>query len=207
MKKLLATAAVAGLAATGIAVATPQVTYASPAVVQTVTAEPDPTVDKWYQGWQFVRKSVCIESEIPNAPLANIASMYRVYGIHVYVRFHLGQCAEAGFPRSQTVPITSYKADNGMCAGAPTSYSNGYVIETGIIINLQPDTKQPDGSTYYYSSCRAGSEWQDMFAHELGHCFGLSHEQPFSTSIMRSGHWTDKYDQWRINVIYRNNPL
>jgi hypothetical protein len=160
----------------------------------------------WYHGWQFQRKSVCIESNIPNAPLAAIASMYRVYGIKVYVRFALGQCAAAGFPRSQYVPVTAYKEDNNMCAGAPTYHVNGYVTAASVIINMQPDTKQPDGSTRYYSTCRSGQEWQDQFAHELGHTFGLTHDQPARSSIMRDGHTTDKYDQWRLNVTYQNNP-
>ncbi|MDX6250407.1 MAG: hypothetical protein QOF10_3767 [Kribbellaceae bacterium] len=160
----------------------------------------------WYQGYQFQRKSVCIESNIPNAPLAAVAAMYRVNGIRVSVRFGLGQCAAAGFARSQYVPITAFKADNNMCAAAPTTYYNGYIVQAEVIVNLQPDTKQSNGVTRYYSACRAGAEWTDMFAHELGHTFGLSHTQPSYTSIMRDGHTTDAPDRWRLGLIYANNP-
>lgn len=179
------------------------------AVVLGVAAAPaqagEPT-GVWYQGYQLRRKSVCIESNIPKAPLAAIASMYRVKGIRVYVRFALGQCAAAGFARSQRVPITAYKADDGECASAPTSYLNGYVVAGAIVINMQPDTKQPNGSTRYYSVCRSGAEWTDMFAHELGHIFGLSHGQPGASSIMRDGHTTSAADIWRLGLIYVNNP-
>jgi hypothetical protein len=161
----------------------------------------------WYQGYQFTRKSVCLESNIPKAPLAAVAAMYRVNGIHVTVRSALGQCAAAGFARSQYVPITAFKADNNMCAGSPTTYSNGYIVQAAVIINQQPDTKQSDGTTRYYSSCRSGAEWTDMFAHEVGHTFGLSHSQPSSTSIMRDGHTTDTSDRALLGRIYANNPL
>jgi hypothetical protein len=161
----------------------------------------------WYQGYQFVRKSVCLETNIPNAPLATVATMYRVKGLRVSVRFALGQCAAAGFARSQYVPITSFKADNNMCAGAPTTHANGYIVQAAVIINLQPDTKMADGSTRYYSSCRSGAEWTDMFAHEIGHTFGLSHSQSSSTSIMRDGHTTSTSDRALLGLIYANNPL
>jgi hypothetical protein len=166
-------------------------------------AEPSGT---WYQGYQFARKSVCLESNIPKAPLAAVAAMYRVNGIQVYVRYALGQCAAAGFARSQYVPITAYKANNNMCAGAPTTYYNGYIVKAAVIINLQPDTKMADGSTRYYSSCRTGTEWTDMFAHEVGHTFGLSHSQRYSSSIMRDGHTTSATDRALLGLIYANNP-
>jgi hypothetical protein len=160
----------------------------------------------WYQGYQFARKSVCLESNIPNAPLAAVAAMYRVNGIRVTVRYALGQCAAAGFARSQYVPITTFTADNNMCAAAPTTHYNGYIVEASVIINLQPDAKQSDGTTRYYSSCRSGAEWTDMFAHEVGHTFGLSHNQPYATSIMRDGHTTDTSDRSLLKLIYANNP-
>jgi hypothetical protein len=160
----------------------------------------------WYQGYQSARKSVCLESDIPNAPLAAVAAMYRVHGIRISVRFALGQCAAAGFARSQYVPITAYQPDNDMCAGAPTTYNNGYNVQAAVIVNLQPDTRMADGTTRYYSSCRSGTEWTDMFAHEVGHTFGLSHSQPYSTSIMREGHTTDTSDRRLLGLIYANNP-
>jgi hypothetical protein len=159
-----------------------------------------------YQGYQFAKKWVCLESNIRNAPLATVAAMYRVQGIKVSVRFALGQCAAAGFARSQYVPITAYQADDNMCAGTPTTHANGYIVQAAIIINLQPDTKASDGSTRYYSTCRSGAEWTDMFAHELGHAFGLSHEQSASTSIMRDGHTTSTADRNLLGLIYANNP-
>jgi hypothetical protein len=53
-----------------------------------------------------------------------------------------------------------------MCATAPTTHYNGYIVQAAVIVNQQPDTKQSDGTTRYYSSCRSGAEWTDMFAHE-----------------------------------------
>ncbi|MEV5961491.1 M12 family metallo-peptidase [Kribbella sp. NPDC051952] len=161
---------------------------------------------EWYQGYQFAQKSVCLESNIPNAPLAAVAAMYQVNGIQVAVRSALGQCAAAGFARSQYVPITAYQADDNMCAGSPTTYDNGYIVQAAVIVNLQPDTKLADGSTRYYSSCRNGAEWTDTFAHEVGHTFGLSHSQPYSTSMMRDGHTTDTSDRSQLGLIYANNP-
>jgi hypothetical protein len=162
----------------------------------------------WFEGWQFQRKSICIESNIPKAPLAAVASMYRVSGIRVSVRFALGQCAAAGFARSQYVPITAYKKDDGRCAGTVAPYypNTGYLANPSIHINMQPNTRQANGTTRYYSVCRTGVEWTDEFAHELGHVFGLTHIQPAASSIERDGHTTDPYDDWRLTVIYRDNP-
>ncbi|MEU4396899.1 reprolysin-like metallopeptidase, partial [Kribbella sp. NPDC023855] len=58
----------------------------------------------------------------------------------------------------------------------------------------------------YYTSCRSGAEWTDMFAHEVGHTFGLSHNQPAATSIMRDGHTADSSDRAVLKLIYANNP-
>jgi hypothetical protein len=176
---------------------------ATPAAVQ--AAQPS---GPWFEGWQFERKAVCIESNIPKAPLAAVASMYRVYGIRVSVRFALGQCAAAGFARSQVVPFTAYKADNNMCGGAVAPYwpGTGFLANPAVHINMQPDTRQPNGTTRYYSRCRTGAEWTDEFAHELGHLFGLTHNQPAASSIERDGHTTDPYDRWRLGLIYQNNP-
>jgi hypothetical protein len=154
-------------------------------------AVPAQAAGDWYQGYQFARKSVCLESDIPNAPLAAVAAMYRVHGVRISVRFALGQCAAAEFARPQYVPITAYQLRTTTCVRA---------------LRRLTTTKMADGTTRYYSSCRSGTEWTDMFAHEVGHTFGLSHSQPYSTSIMRERHTTDTSDRRLLGLIYANNP-
>lgn len=158
----------------------------------------------WAEGWQFKYADVCIESSISGAPLANIATMYRKNGVNVYVRFSQGQCAAAGFPASQRVAFELYTAADktgdmsGACAyTAPANY--GDLTSVFIRVNVL---------SYQRTACGdlASGEWQDVFAHELGHAFGLSHNQPYVTSIMRDGHTTSATDIAYLGYIYANNP-
>jgi hypothetical protein len=156
----------------------------------------------WFEGWAFAKKGFCIESTIPGAPLATVASMFRVNTIAVYVRFTAGGCAASGFPDSQRVVFEPYTAEDkagglgGACAyTAPANYGN--LTHVHIRVNL---------TGYKTTPCGGDPEWTDLFGHELGHATGLSHDQPNVSSIMRDGHWTDSADQYRLRVIYYNRP-
>ena len=162
----------------------------------------------WSEGWQFRYRSVCIESGITGAPLANVAAMFRVKGIEVFVRFSYGQCAAAGFGPDQRIVFSYYtaadKADpdlGGACAYTqPGSY--GFLTYVYVRVNVL------GGAGGMRTACGgvAEGEWQDVFGHEAGHAFGLSHEQPYVSSIMRDGHWTSPTDVAYLGYLYDNNP-
>lgn len=162
----------------------------------------------WYEGYQFYRKSICIESGIYGAPLAATAAMYRVHGISVSVRFAYGQCATAGFPASQRVVFSYYtaadKAGNMKAACAYTAPANyGYLTSVYIRVNILGAYNSMD------TACNNGPsdpEFLEIFAHELGHAFGLSHAQPYIDSIMRDGHTTSPQDIAYLGNLYTDNP-
>lgn len=163
----------------------------------------------WSEGWQFRYKSICIESGITGAPLAKVAEMFRVRGIQVFVRFVYGQCAAAGFGPDQRIVYSYYtaadKADpdmGGACAYTQAG-SYGYLTSVYVRVNVL------GGAGGQRTACGdvADGEWQDVFAHETGHALGLSHEQPYATSIMRDGHWTSPTDVAYLGYLYDNNPI
>jgi hypothetical protein len=166
------------------------------------------TTTPWSEGWQFRYRSVCIESGITGAPLANVASMFRVKGIEVFVRFGYGHCAEAGFDASQRIVFSYYTAADkvdpnlkGACAYTQAG-SYGFLTSVYVRVNVL------GGAGGMRTACGdvASGEWQDVFGHEAGHSFGLSHEQPYVTSIMRDGRWTSATDVAYLGYIYDNNP-
>lgn len=167
----------------------------------------NPTGQCWYEGWQFQKKSVCLESGITGAPLANVATMYRVNGIAVYVRFKYGQCAEAGFSAAQRIVISYYTAAdkagamNGACAYTQAA-NYGYLTGVYVRVNVL------GGAAGMKTACgdTTDGEWQDVFAHEVGHAFGLSHNQPYVSSIMRDGVTTSAQDRLYLNSLYADNP-
>jgi hypothetical protein len=161
-------------------------------------------VTPWFENWQFQYRDVCIESNIAGAPLAAVGSTFRKNGMNVYVRFSLGACALAGFPKSQTIPFQAYTGNDklgemrGACAYTQAA---NYGTLTGVYIRINVTA----GQTTYCGDLASG-EWEDVFEHEAGHAFGLSHEQPYVSSIMRDGHTTSPTDVAYLGYIYNNNP-
>lgn len=166
------------------------------------------TTTPWSEGWQFRYRSVCIESGIIGAPLANVAAMFRVKGIEVFVRFVYGQCAAAGFDASQRLVMSYYtaadKADPDMGGACAYTQAGSYGFLTSVYVRVNVT----GGAAGKATACgnEASGEWQDVFAHEAGHAFGLSHDQPYVTSIMRDGHWTSPTDVAYLGYLYDNNP-
>lgn len=158
----------------------------------------------WSEGWQFKYRDVCVESSIAGWDGAKLATMYRKNGMNVYVRFALGQCASAGFPVSQILPFEPYTAMDklgdmrGACA---YTQANNYGELTGVHIRVNVTGPRATACGDY-----ASGEWDDVMEHEAGHAFGLSHEQPYVSSIMRDGHTTSPTDIAYLGYIYNNNP-
>lgn len=158
----------------------------------------------WSEGWQFKYRDVCIESSIAGWDGAKVGTMYRKNGMNVYVRFALGQCASAGFPVSQTLPFEPYSAMDklgDMRAACAYTQANNYGELTGVKIRVNVTAYRTTACGNY-----ASGEWDDVMGHEAGHAFGLSHEQPYVSSIMRDGHTTSPTDIAYLGYIYENNP-
>lgn len=159
----------------------------------------------WYEGWQFRKKSICIESGITGAPLANVAAMYRgIAGMAVYVRFSYGQCAAAGFGPDQRIVFSYFTAEDKLNspACAYTQAANyGYLTGVYVRVNVL------GGAGGMRTACGGEPEWTDLFGHEMGHAVGLTHEQPYVDSIMRDGHTTSAQDKIYLTNIYGDNPL
>jgi hypothetical protein len=162
---------------------------------------------EWYSGYQWATKSLCIESGIVGAPLAEVAAKFRVQGLAVYVRFGYGGCAAAGFGPDKRVAFSYYTAADlagdlkGACAYASIA-NYGDITSAFIRVNVK------GGAAGQRTDCGAGpgGEWLDVFGHELLHTYGFSHEQPAITSLMRDGHVLDKYDLYRLGYLYNARP-
>lgn len=158
----------------------------------------------WAEGWQFKYADVCFESSIPGWDGAKYGAAYRKNGVNVYVRFGLGQCKTAGFPVSQILPFEVYTAADkaGDMAGACAyTQANNYGELTGVVIRVNVTGSRTTACGNY-----ASGEWDDVMEHEAGHAFGLSHEQPYVSSVMRDGHTTSPTDIAYLGYIYSNNP-
>ena len=156
----------------------------------------------WWEGWEFRAKNICLESNIPNAPLANVAKMYTLAGsINVAYRGALGSCARYGFKSTQTVRFTAYTASDRKNYDDACAYTQAesYGNLTGVYVRV--NVIRPSAT-----DCGTGVEWQDVFAHEFGHAVGLSHNQKYVSSIMRDGHTVSAQDAQEIRWIYANNP-
>lgn len=154
----------------------------------------------WYEGWAFTRKTVCIDSSIPGAPLVTIAKQFTGPGgiATVVGGTKVGACAAKGYPASQRVSFlsmskaTAARYGYGVC-GLTSAANYGNLSSINVAIYLTGPQSTP---------CGAGTEWVDVWAHELGHTFGLSHNQPYASSIMRDGHWPDRSDRAKLVQIY-----
>jgi hypothetical protein len=161
----------------------------------------------WYEGWQFRKKSICIESGITGAPLAEVASMYRgIAGMAVYVRFTYGQCAAAGFGPDQRIVFsyfTQEDKDNSTACAYTQAANYGYLTGVYVRVNVL------GGAAGMRTACgdTLDHEWQEVFAHEMGHAVGFTHSQPFIDSIMRDGHTTSNQDKAYLTNLYADNPL
>ena len=167
----------------------------------------------WYTGWRFPARDtvttgwkvwICIDSSIPGHPLGAVATLYRQIDSRILVSAYsgAGQCKAHGFPANRRVtfyPFTAHdkQANPNTCGMTmPRNYGayvdDGYLGLPMIKINV---------TGYKRTLCGGEPEWTDVFAHELGHAFGLSHNQPRVTSIMRDGHTLDSYDKYYIRMI------
>lgn len=153
----------------------------------------------WYEGWSFTRRTICIDSSIPGAPLAAVAKMYTgIGGLKVVVGGKAGGCQEAGYPAGQRVSFLSMSKNTaahwgyGVCAlTSPANYGN--LTSVNITVYITGPQRTP---------CGGQPEWTDVFAHEFGHALGISHNQPHASSIMRDGHSPDASDSAKLAQIY-----
>lgn len=156
----------------------------------------------WWGGWNFARKTVCVATNVPGAPIADVLKKYNgVAGIRMVNGGT--SCGKRGYPASQSINIQLYTAADkrgsmkGACAyTAPSNYGN--VNSMLIRVNV---------TAYRKTACSAKSadqEWYDVFTHEVGHAFGFTHEQPGVRSIMRdsNGRGLDTSDKSELTVIY-----
>jgi hypothetical protein len=169
------------------------------------------TAYAWYTGWRWPNygtgTSVCFDSSIPGAPLSAVAQDFRTIDPRLKISAYsgAGQCAAHGFPHNRRLTFAAFtthdKAANPNVCGmtisgnyGPYAYApnDAYLRQLPMIkINVTGTKTTPCGA----------SEWTDVFKHEYGHAWGLSHSQPRVTSIMRDGHLLDAYDKYYIRMI------
>lgn len=159
----------------------------------------------WWEGWAFARKAICIDSSIAGAPLTSVAGQFNgIGGLRVIVGgTRVGTCAAKGYGVSQRVSFLSMSKSgaaryNYQVCGvtAPANYGN--LTQVGVAIYVTGPQRTP---------CGGGAEWTDVFAHELGHALGLTHDQKAATSIMRDGHRPDASDRSNLVILYGNKRL
>lgn len=157
----------------------------------------------WSEGWEFRRTTICVESNVPYAPLSTIQKAYARAGLKVVVGGSLGRCKARGYAVAQTVPIMAYRSADrrapiyrDACA-ATQAWNYGKLTKVTIKINVTGRAR---------TACGGGKEWFDVFNHEFGHAVGLSHSQSRSSSIMRDGHFLSASDIAEIRSIYKGNP-
>jgi hypothetical protein len=155
----------------------------------------------WFEGWQYAKKTICIDSSISGAPLSALASHYNgVGGLRIMVKGKVGTCAADGYPASQRVSFLSMSKNGASRYGyrvcGLTSPANYGILKSVSISIYVTGTKT--------TPCGGGVEWGDVFEHEFGHTLGLSHNQPASTSVMRdsNGHGLDSHDRSELNILY-----
>lgn len=150
----------------------------------------------WYDGTRWAGSRICLESNIVGAPLAAVARMYSTAGYRVTWRGSLGRCAAAGYSTSATLRFTPYTATDRRDAGDACAYTqaSNYGSQARVYVRVALTGRQR-------TACGAGSEWTEVFAHETGHAFGLSHAQPYASSIMRGGHTVSAQDRAELAYI------
>jgi hypothetical protein len=181
-------------------------TTSAEAVQSSCTNDGNPYGYCWYTGWRWPSNWICIDSSIPGHPLGAVATKFRAIDSRIKVSAYsgAGQCKAHGFPRNRYVTFVAFtaadkKANPSTCGMTfPASYGpyhlgNSVTYNRPLIkINVSGVKRTP---------CGGEPEWTDVFAHELGHAYGLTHNQPRSTSIMREGHSLDAYDKYYIKMI------
>lgn len=155
----------------------------------------------WFEGWQFSRKTICIDSSISGAPLAALARHYTgIGGIRVVVGgTRAGACA-AGYDASQRVSFLSMSKTGAArygynVCGLTQAANYGALSSVAISVYVTGAQRTP---------CGAGVEWGDVFEHEFGHALGLSHEQRYASSVMRDadGRGPDATDKAELTILY-----
>lgn len=151
----------------------------------------------WWGGYAFAKKTVCVAYSVPNTPIASIVKTFTGAGGIKVVDGH-GNCGALGFTKAQSISIQPYSAADhkgnmrGACAYTqPGSYGN--LTSVFIRVNVTGVKR---------TACGGEPEWTDVFNHEVGHAFGLTHEQPKVTSIMRDGHNLDTNDRSELTILY-----
>lgn len=156
----------------------------------------------WYSGYRWPSRWVCIDSSIPGHPLGAVATLFRSIDSRLKVSaYHgAGQCKAHGFPSNRRVSFVPFTAADkrarpygcGLMFAPNYGAYGAHATMPLIKINV---------TGYQRTPCGGGLEWRDVFAHEFAHSYGLSHNQPRSTSIMRQGHVLDAYDKYYIKMI------
>lgn len=151
----------------------------------------------WWGGYAFAKKTVCVAYSVPNTPIASIVKTFTGPGGIRVVDGH-GNCGALGFTRAQSIAIQPYTAADhkGSMAGA-CAYT-----QAGNFGNLTSVYIRVNITGVKRTACGGEPEWTDVFNHEVGHAFGLTHEQPKVTSIMRDGHSLDTNDRSELTILY-----